>query len=237
MLHPDIAELNGQMGYAFIEDKTTIANTLDTGAGYYRRWGKRMFDVAVAVASLPFVVPVILLAWVAVKTDGGKGFYSQPRVGRDGRIFKCWKLRTMVPDADAELLKMIAGDPDVAREWRSTQKLASDPRITAFGRMLRRTSIDELPQLWNVLKGDMSLIGPRPFTPNQKAMYDDVADSAAYYTVRPGISGAWQVECRNSGAFQDRIDFDHRYSNNITLVNDLSIAMKTIRVILHATGK
>ena len=139
--------------------------------GLYRRTFKRWLDTALILLSAPFVLPVILLLALLVRRDGGPAFYVQDRVGLDGRTFRLWKLRSMVVDADQRLAEHLAADPALRAEWDKAQKLKRDPRITAVGRLLRKTSLDELPQLWNVLKGDMSLVGPRPMMPEQRALY------------------------------------------------------------------
>lgn len=205
--------------------------------GIYRRYGKRCLDVIAVLLLAPIVLPVVLVAWMVTRRDGHSAFYAQTRVGMDGREFKCWKIRTMINNADEELGRILREDPELAREWRENQKLANDPRVTRWGSALRRTSIDELPQLWNVLCGDMSLIGPRPFTPDQRAMYDECSPTKAYYRLRPGLSGLWQVECRNAGTFADRVAFDEAYEASLTLGGDLSIGLRTVMVVLNATGK
>lgn len=138
----------------------------------------------------------------------------------------------MVKDADARLETHLASDNAARGEWDTTQKLKADPRITPFGRFLRKSSFDELPQLWNVLKGDMSLVGPRPMMPEQAPLYP----GEAYYTLRPGITGLWQVSERNATAFADRAHYDTRYEQSLSLVTDLRILMATIRVVLRGTG-
>jgi lipopolysaccharide/colanic/teichoic acid biosynthesis glycosyltransferase len=143
----------------------------------------------------------------------------------------------MVPDAEASLTRLLAADAGLAAEWARDQKLAHDPRITLLGRFLRRTSLDELPQLWNVLTGEMSLVGPRPFLPEQESLYADGGRDAPYYLLRPGITGLWQVSRRNAGTFAERSDFDGRYAARVSLIGDLAILLATIRIVLRATGK
>ncbi len=203
----------------------------------YAAWGKRALDIVVVLAMLPIALPIVLLSGGLMSAAGGGGFFRQMRVGKDGRAFGCWKVRTMVRDADAVLLRLIASDPAVAAEWRHTQKLERDPRITRLGHLLRKTSLDELPQLWNVLVGDMSLIGPRPFTLAQQSLYDGLPAASAYYSLRPGISGLWQVECRNDAGFDARARYDHDYAQTLSLRGDLRIIGRTIRAVLGATGK
>jgi len=206
-------------------------------AGMYRRAGKRALDIFAVLLLTPIAIPVLLIVGFITAFDGGPVIFSQPRIGRDGRVFKCWKIRTMVPNAETVLAKMIRDNDDVAHEWRTRQKLARDPRITRWGRMLRRSSVDELPQFWNVLTGDMSLVGPRPFTPEQKALYDASGQSEAYYRLRPGITGLWQVDQRNEGAFGDRVTYDRNYDRDLSIWTDTKIFLRTILVVLRATGK
>jgi lipopolysaccharide/colanic/teichoic acid biosynthesis glycosyltransferase len=164
--------------------------------------------------------------------DGKSPFYTQPRVGRNGHIFRMWKLRSMVADADARLGAYLDSNPERRREWDETQKLRDDPRITRVGRIIRKTSIDELPQLWNVLRGEMSLVGPRPMMPDQQAIYP----GTAYYALRPGITGFWQTSVRNESSFADRARFDAQYFRDLSLGTDLVVMLRTVRVVLCGTG-
>ncbi len=225
------------MSYTYIDEIPGAVAHSGTGFRLYRTVGKRLLDIAVVILILPIVLPVIIVVWLVMFLGGGTGFYSQPRIGKGGKQFRCWKIRTMETDAEKRLVEFIEKDPELAREWQINQKLRDDPRITAFGNFLRKTSVDELPQLWNVLTGDMSLIGPRPFTPNQKKLYDGGQISRAYYLLRPGISGLWQVESRNTGEFIDRVSFDETYAKSMSLFYDLRIAIQTVFVIVRATGK
>ena len=200
--------------------------------GPYRRRAKRLLDVAAVLLAAPIVLPVIGALALAVRHDGGGAFYSQPRVGLGGRTFRIWKLRTMVPDAEARLVTHLAADPAARAEWAATQKLRIDPRVTPVGRLLRRTSLDELPQLWNVLRGDMSLVGPRPMMPDQVRLYP----GTAYYRLRPGITGSWQVSERHQSTFAARADYDAAYDRDLSLATDLGILMRTVGVVLRGTG-
>ena len=200
--------------------------------GIYRNYGKRLLDVSAVVIASIVVVPLILLLAVAVALDGSSPFYWNDRVGRGGRTFRMLKLRTMVPNADTMLERYLDRNPEARLEWNSTQKLKTDPRITGIGRFLRKTSLDELPQLWNVLIGDMSLVGPRPMMPSQRTLYSGLA----YYAVRPGITGPWQVSERNEVEFSKRADFDREYEATISLVNDLRLLVATTRVVVRGTG-
>lgn len=206
-----------------------------SASSLYSTVGKRMIDLALVIVALPVVVPVLAVILLATWAEGGRPIYRQRRVGLAGREFLCWKVRTMVQDADQVLADLVARDADVAAEWHKNQKLARDPRITRLGRFLRRSSLDELPQLLNVLNGTMSLIGPRPFTPDQKALYAGGRD-CSYYYLRPGLSGLWQVSRRSEGGFADRIHYDELYSQQLSLSCDAGILWRTFSVVLRATG-
>ena len=211
-------------------DRIGLAAAFD--GGVYRLVIKRALDLCLVVMSLPFVILVIGLLALIVALDGGRPFYFQSRIGRNGRVYRMWKLRSMVVDADSRLEAYLAANPAARAEWDLTQKLKADLRITRFGRILRKSSLDELPQLWNVLKGDMSLVGPRPMMVSQKALYP----GTAYYRLRPGITGSWQVSDRNESSFAARAKFDLDYDRALSLRTDLKILMATVRVVLRATG-
>lgn len=198
----------------------------------YRRLFKRPLDVLLVLLGMPIVAPVVLILALIVWSDGGRPFYSQMRVGKNGRQYRMWKLRSMVLDADQRLAAYLAANEDARQEWETTQKLRNDPRVTRVGRFIRRSSLDELPQLWNVLKGEMSLIGPRPMMPCQEGMYE----CEAYYRVRPGITGFWQTAGRNDTSFADRAWYDERYERDLSFVNDTAILIRTVGVVLKATG-
>lgn len=201
-------------------------------SGLYRNGAKRMLDVVLILAALPIILPAVLVLASLVKRDGGPAFYSQLRVGRNGRFYRMWKLRSMVPGADAKLAEHLDRDPVARAEWESTQKLKCDPRITRFGRLLRKSSMDELPQLWNVFVGDMSLVGPRPMMPEQQALYP----GKSYFALRPGITGVWQVSQRNESTFADRAVFDDQYNQDLSFATDTKLLLATVSVVLHATG-
>ena len=200
--------------------------------GLYRRFGKRALDIALVLLAAPMVSPVIALLVILVRTDGGPAFYGQNRVGKDGRLFKLWKLRSMVVDADARLEECLASDPAARAEWDRSQKLRNDPRITRWGAALRKSSLDELPQLWNVLRGDMSLVGPRPFLPEQTEMYP----GGAYYMMRPGLTCFWQTGDRNDSSFAARAIDDARYAREMSMGTDVTLIFKTFGVMMRATG-
>ena len=200
----------------------------------YSQWGKRLFDIVVAVLILPFALPLMAALLVLIAFDGGKPIFSHPRVGKDGRIFGCLKFRTMVIDADERLKKLLSEDPAAAEEWATNFKLRDDPRITRIGRIVRKTSLDELPQLWNVLRGDMSLVGPRPVTEAEMPLYGRSAE--AYHSVRPGVTGIWQVSGRNSLSFEERVELDRRYTKHLSLFEDVRILVMTVPAVLNVTG-
>ena len=224
------------MSYTYVENIAQSAKPSQPRSRVYRSGGKRIGDIVAVLLIAPIAFLVILAAWLATTLNGGKAIYSQPRIGIDGRVFRCWKIRTMVTNAEQVLEDLIASDPTIGREWQAHQKLENDPRITALGKVLRQLSIDELPQLWNVLVGDMSMLGPRPFTPLQKEIYD-ATGSRAYYRLRPGISGPWQVSCRHESEFQERAVFDDNYFKNLSFWNDFKLSLRTIAVVLKGTGK
>lgn len=201
-------------------------------AGAYRNGGKRALESLLVLLALPIILPLIACLALVVSLDGGRAFYTQTRIGRNGRTFRMWKLRSMVPGADALLQDCLARDPGARAEWDATQKLKDDPRITRVGRFLRKSSIDELPQLWNVLNGSMSLVGPRPMMVEQQSFYF----GQGYYNLRPGITGLWQISDRNESDFVDRVKFDDVYDRRVSLKTDVSILMRTVGVVLRGTG-
>lgn len=204
----------------------------NTRRGLYRNFGKRIVDIVLVLMGAPFVLPVVLVLAFLVALDGGNPFYLQDRVGKGGRIYRIWKLRSMEPDADRRLAEHLASDPAARAEWDHCQKLRRDPRITRIGTVLRRFSLDELPQLWNVLRGDMSLVGPRPMMPSQRAIYP----GHAYYALRPGVTGLWQVAARNESSFAARAGYDAEYDRTLSLAADLGLLAATVRVVTRGTG-
>lgn len=202
-------------------------------SGWYSAWGKRALDIALVLLALPVVLPLVLFCIAALWIEGGSPFYRQARIGRNGAEFSMLKLRSMVPDADSKLKDVLAKDPELRAEWDETQKLKSDPRITRVGAFLRASSLDELPQLWNVLKGDMSLVGPRPMMPEQASIYGDLRD---YEALTPGLTGVWQVSSRNESSFAHRATIDAAYRGSLSLRQDLELLLKTVTVVLRRTG-
>lgn len=204
-------------------------------SGFYARFGKRIFDLVGAILLLPIAAPVIVAFWIMVRVTGPSGFFAHERIGRNGRLFKCWKLRTMVPDAEARLKKQLNSCDKTRAEWNSNFKLEKDPRITRMGHFLRRSSLDELPQIWNVLCGDMSLVGPRPVVMDELAQYGEY--QALYLSCRPGVTGAWQTSGRNDISYQERVEMDADYIRKMALMHDFGIVLKTALVVAKATGK
>ena len=232
-----LSVVNERVGYLtahFPHSAGTISEIVDypPRTGLYRNGVKRAFDIAFVLASSIIVVPLVLAMCVLVSLDGGSPFYIQSRIGRGGRLFRMVKLRSMVADADRKLAEYLASNPDAADEWTRTQKLRHDPRVTWIGRLIRRTSMDELPQFWNVLVGDMSVVGPRPMLPSQRDLYP----GQAYYEMRPGVTGLWQIGERNNTTFAARARFDADYYRIIGLRADLNIILSTVRVVFRGTG-
>ncbi len=217
-------------GFAVVDDAS-----FNKDEGFYARVGKRVFDILFVLAISPLLIPLIGLLAFLVRRDGGSAFYSQPRIGRNGETFRFFKLRSMVVDGDARLARYLEDNPDQREIWARTQKLDNDPRVTRLGRILRKTSLDELPQFLNVLIGDMSVVGPRPFLPDQDARYR-VAGGRGYYDLRPGVTGLWQVGSRNRTSFEGRVSFDEAYRSHFTLGMDLRIILSTFSVVLRSTG-
>ncbi len=196
---------------------------------------KRLLDIAISGAALIAVAPVILLfAGLIRLQDGHRAIFSQPRYGYGGKVFKCYKLRSMVPDAQRRLEYLLATDPAARQEWEETQKLKNDPRITALGRFIRKTSIDELPQLFNILRGDMSIVGPRPIVETEIVRYGD--SFKQYCAVRPGLTGLWQVTGRSDTSYDARVAMDVEYAENWTVMSDIGIMIKTIPAVLMSRG-
>ena len=191
-------------------------------------------DVLIASALLVVAGPLIAAMAAAVAVAGGRPLFGHERVGRGGRRFRCWKIRTMHRDAAARLEGLLQVDPVCRRQWAADRKLAPDPRATRLGRFLRRTSLDELPQLWNVLVGEMSLVGPRPVTGEELPRYG--ASAGHYCALRPGITGPWQVWRRPDTTYEERVAMDRHYVETRTLPHDAFILLMTVRVLFAPTG-
>lgn len=194
----------------------------------------RMLDIAFALALTAVFLPVILFTAGSLAFSGGPIIFSQPRLGRGGRVFRVYKFRTMVPNAGEVLKDLLERDPALKAEWEQHYKLKNDPRVTPIGRFLRKTSLDELPQLWNILVGDMSLVGPRPIEPFEIEKYGRFAKH--YFAQNPGLTGLWQVSGRSEASYARRVVLDAFYSKNRSLAMDLGIIVKTVRVVLLGNG-
>jgi exopolysaccharide production protein ExoY len=194
---------------------------------------KRVVDIIGAGIGLILLAPLIAMIAVLIRfVLGGPVIFPQRRVGFDGRIFVCYKFRTMVPDADVVLQQHLIANPAAAREWHATQKLRNDPRVSWLGKVLRKSSLDELPQLFNVLRGEMSLVGPRPVLPEElRSRYGRHA--IAYLQARPGLTGMWQANGRNSVGYRGRIARDRYYARHWSLGLDMLLIAKTIPAVIN----
>jgi Undecaprenyl-phosphate galactose phosphotransferase WbaP len=196
---------------------------------------KRLLDLAVASFCAIALWPLLLAICIGVRLSGrGPILYGQRRIGKGLRPFTAWKFRSMVEDADVALASYLERNPELQEQWRRNHKLRRDPRITRFGQFLRKTSLDELPQLWNILRGDMSLVGPRPIVEGEIQKYGEVFD--LYTRVRPGVTGLWQVSGRNNTTYQERIEFDEYYVKNWSVWLDVYILGCTVKAVLLTEG-
>ena len=218
--------------FSFAEKVSPLSDFTNLQRGAYRHVFKRVFDCALVLLAAPIVAPIVFFTRDPERGVHDAPFYKQERIGKNGRVFTMWKLRTMVSDADQRLQDHLQECHHARQEWNEKQKLADDPRITSFGLLLRKTSLDELPQLWNVLIGDMSIVGPRPMMPDQRDLYP----GRAYYEMRPGVTGYWQISDRNKTTFAARVKFDNRYYEDVSLSTDASIILSTVGVVLRGTG-
>ena len=200
----------------------------------FSRIVKLAFDQVIALVLLFLLAPLIVVLFIVVRRDGGRAFYRQRRIGAGGCSFGCIKFRTMVPDADRVLEHVLAEDRVAALEWSACQKLRDDPRVTRVGQFLRRSSLDELPQLFNVLRGEMSLVGPRPIVQTEIARYGDDIDY--YYEAKPGLTGLWQISGRSDTSYECRVRLDVWYVRNWTLWHDITILLKTIPAVFFQRG-
>jgi len=196
---------------------------------------KRAMDLLITIPVVIFGSPLLILVYALLKIfDPGPALFTQLRVGKDGRTFTVYKFRTMRTDASARLEQLLASDPKAAAEWAEFQKLRNDPRITVLGRLLRKSSLDELPQLLNIVRGEMSVVGPRPVTSAEIHRY---GGEYAYYTaVRPGVLGLWQVSGRNKLTYPERIKLDVKYVKDWSIWLDFEILLRAIPVVLFGRG-
>lgn len=201
----------------------------------YRAWGKRIFDITLALFMLLAGGLLLLILMGLVALDGGKPLFAHKRVGQHGKLFKCLKIRSMRHGAEQQLAAILESDPAAAAEWAADHKLTNDPRVTRIGKFLRKSSLDELPQLVNVLRGEMSIVGPRPVTEEELARYGNAR--TGYFAMKPGLTGPWQVDGRNEISYEDRVALDVDYSRNYSFRRDLNIVAKTGFSVLQLTGK
>lgn len=196
---------------------------------------KRLFDILFGILGVIVLVPVSFIVWIVnvLNKDFSSVFYTHTRIGKDGKEFKLYKFRSMVPNADEVLVELLK-DKKIAAEYKKNKKLKNDPRITKIGKMLRKSSLDELPQFINILKGDMSLVGNRPYLPREKK------DMGKYYAdiikTKPGLTGYWQVSGRSDVSFKRRLKLEQYYSNNYSMLLDIKIILKTVKVVLGMNG-
>ena len=197
---------------------------------------KRLFDIICSVIGLILLIPVTWIVKICYVLTGDFKtiFYAQKRIGKDGKIFYLYKFRSMVPNADEILKELLENDKEAAKEYKLNKKLHNDPRITKIGKLLRKASIDEIPQFVNVFKGEMTMIGNRPYLPREKEdmgeYFDDIVKT------KPGLTGYWQVNLRSRGTFEDRLKMEQYYSNNSGLKLDIKIFFKTFKVVLFSKG-
>lgn len=195
---------------------------------------KRTMDVVGSISIMLVLSPLLLSLYFLIQKDGGNAIYGHTRIGRNGKPFDCLKFRSMVVNSKEVLEKLLQNDPDARAEWEKDFKIKNDPRITKVGHFIRKTSLDELPQLWNVLKGEMSLVGPRPIVKEELERYE--ADVDYYLMAKPGMTGLWQVSGRNDVDYETRVYFDAWYVKNWSLWNDIAILFKTVSVVLKRDG-
>jgi lipopolysaccharide/colanic/teichoic acid biosynthesis glycosyltransferase len=222
------AEGGMSRGFAFAPSGAGLAEMVRPAA-------KRAMDIAGAATLLLLCLPVFLALAALVRMDGGSAFYAHPRVGRGGRLFGCLKFRSMVVDSDRRLAELLERDPAARAEWDATRKLRHDPRVTWVGRFLRATSLDELPQLINVVKGEMSLVGPRPVIMAELTTYYGAA-AGHYLAVRPGLTGPWQVSGRSDTSYAQRVALDVGYVTRPSLLTDVKILLRTPLAVIARRG-
>lgn len=198
-------------------------------------WRKRALDIALAATALVALLPLILLVMLAIRLSSpGPVVYGHERIGRGGRRFRCLKFRTMVTDGDRVLKTHLASCEASRKEWEESRKLRKDPRVTGIGAVLRSTSVDELPQLINILRGDMSLVGPRPVVQDEMRFYGPLA--SLYYSARPGLTGLWQVSGRSDVSYDARVAFDRLYVESWSLRGDIMLILRTVPAVLLRRG-
>lgn len=236
--------MNGVNKYSFV-DANTVSESIPINTEINKKnikakienIVKRIIDVVGALVGVVALIPLTIIIYITrivLKENDGPIFYDQLRIGKDGKVFKMYKYRSMVIGADEKLFKYLEENEEARKEYKEYKKLKDDPRITKIGKFLRKTSLDEFPQFINVLKGDMSLVGPRPYLPREKE------DMGEYYTYiiksRPGITGYWQIAGRSDVTFDDRLKMDYNYNRNKSLKTDLKLLAKTVLNVIKKEG-
>jgi lipopolysaccharide/colanic/teichoic acid biosynthesis glycosyltransferase len=231
---PGLQESAGVWNGAEWEQISLAIHGLSTNGVHYR-WVKRLLDILIVCSFLPCLLPLLLIVAVIVRISSpGPILYRQRRIGRFGSDFELWKFRSMYVNSDEILRSHLQANPEAAREWAQSRKLKTDPRVTRLGNLLRRTSLDELPQFVNVLVGDMSLVGPRPIVSAEKAQYRDAY--FFYASARPGLTGLWQVSGRSNLSYHQRVALDEAYIRRWNLALDMQILWRTARVVWQSKG-
>lgn len=202
--------------------------------GFYP-FAKRIFDIFFSLLAIFSLLPLLLILALIISMNGGRPIFTHARVGRDGELFYCLKFRTMVIDSEKVLLDLLEKDENARREWKANKKLSDDPRVTPFGRFLRRSSLDELPQFVNVILGQMSVVGPRPITAAEMAEYGDKSEIVT--SVSPGVTGLWQVGGRNDLTLAERCAMDVAYVKRANFMLDLQIIWRTVAAVLRMSGQ
>lgn len=225
---------SAEISTLFVEQLTLIKSKNNLSR-WYNRWVKFAFDMALAICGTLLILPVLFILALLVLADSrGPVLFVHRRIGKNGREFPCYKFRTMVPDADKVLTKYLAENALAREEWERSFKLTDDPRVTRLGAFLRKTSLDELPQVFNVLKGEMSLVGPRPIVRAEVEKYGE--HICEYYMVRPGITGMWQTSGRSDTTYEERVAMDTWYVRNWSLWIDVKYLIKTFSAVVQKKG-
>jgi exopolysaccharide production protein ExoY len=220
--------------HAAAVDRCSVERASKVAISPAQKLSKRTFDFIFGTLLIVGLSPILLLIAFLARRDGGPVLFGHRRIGQDGRVFVCWKFRTMVVNSDRVLEEVLASDPAAREEWESTYKLKCDPRITRVGQFLRTTSLDELPQLFNVIKGEMSLVGPRPIVAGEVPRYG--AAFHDYTRCRPGITGIWQVSGRSDMDYGGRVQLDQQYARGWSLAKDIKVLWKTAFVVIQRKG-
>lgn len=196
---------------------------------------KRSLDIFGSLIGLMISLPLFIGLFFWIKQDGGPALFGSKRIGKNGKEFTCWKFRSMAVDAESKLQNILDNDPEAKEIWETHRKLKNDPRVTLVGKILRKTSVDELPQLWNIFCGQMAIVGPRPILPDETTFFK-TDQYKLYCSVRPGVTGLWQVSGRNDTSFERRVYLDSWYVRNWSIWHDIVIIFKTFTAVLCKRG-